>query len=203
MKVYVDTDWKRFPFPLKSIYFYNLSYVAALKVLGKFRRKHLWWSHLVWNSCSEQSAFNFTKRKTLHQIYILEVSENLWSSFSTEQCLMAMKKISFTHWNATKSTEQNHSYRASCKNTIKKAYRFPTWMVLFVLNWHYQEIKRCHHPNHYKYIKSTKSSQIKVSQPVPYYRNSTSAKRLLLSSQALTKCVRDVLKVINITHYRT
>ena len=39
MKVNVDTD-KRYPFPHKKNYIYNLWYLAVLKTFGKFRIKY-------------------------------------------------------------------------------------------------------------------------------------------------------------------
>lgn len=66
----------------KNIYIYACNlFLAALKTLENLEESTSEEVILVWSSWYEQSAFNFTKRRTLHRIFYLELLENCRATF--------------------------------------------------------------------------------------------------------------------------
>lgn len=66
----------------KNIYIYACNlFLAALKTLENLEKSTSEEVILVWSSWYEQSAFNFTKRRTLHRIFYLELLENCRATF--------------------------------------------------------------------------------------------------------------------------
>lgn len=66
----------------KNIYIYACNlFLAALKTLENLEESTSEEVILVWSSWYEQSAFNFTKRRTLHRIFYLELLENFRATF--------------------------------------------------------------------------------------------------------------------------
>lgn len=66
----------------KNIYIYACNlFLAALKTLENLEESTSEEVILVWSSWYEQSAFNFTKRRTLNRIFYLELLENFRAAF--------------------------------------------------------------------------------------------------------------------------
>lgn len=66
----------------KNIYIYACNlFLAALKTLENLEESTSEEVILVWSSWYEQSAFNFTKRRTVHRIFYLELLENFRATF--------------------------------------------------------------------------------------------------------------------------